>query len=526
MNLPVPMAAPKRRSRTKRTAPNADPPPVVLSPPVPAFPQFVVDWNALQGQATPGLHARIAIWLQAQHDAKTQGAALLAFRSSGKSTLVGLFCAWLLAKDPNLRVLVLAAEHALARKMVRNVKRIVERHPATAGLKPVKTEQWASDQFVVARGAELRDPSMLAKGLVGNITGTRADVVICDDVEVPNTCDTATKREDLRERLGELDYILVPGGLQLYIGTPHSYYSIYAEKVREEVGETAPFLDGFARLKIPLLDENGQSVWPERYDAARVAAVRKRTGPRKFQAQMMLEPVAETAGRLDPDRLLVYDDDLVYYEGNDAAIVSISGRRMSSVTCWWDPAYGSPDGDRSVVAAVFTDAEGHYWLHDIAYLAPPSDTEKKGGQDDASHYCRQVAEFAKRNRVPHVTIEQNGIGRFLPSILRRELASAGLACGVAGVNAVRAKTLRILDAFDARLAASVLHAHRDVWKTPFIVEMREWRPGGAVRDDGLDAVAGCLLAEPVRIAPVERPKSEPSWRTGGKAHRAKTDFDI
>jgi hypothetical protein len=65
-----------------------------------------------------------------------------------------------------------------------------------------------------------------------------------------------------------------------------------------------------------------------------------------------------------------------------------------------------------------------------------------------------------------------------------------------------------------------------VWKTPFIVEMREWRPGGAVRDDGLDAVAGCLLAEPVRIAPVERPKSEPSWRTGGKAHRAKTDFDI
>ena len=180
-------------------------------------------------------------------------------------------------------------------------------------------------------------------------------------------------------------------------------------------------------------------------DAARVAAVRKRTGPRKFQAQMMLEPVAETAGRLDPDRLLVYDDDLVYYEGNDAAIVSISGRRMSSVTCWWDPAYGSPDGDRSVVAAVFTDAEGHYWLHDIAYLAPPSDTEKKGGQDDASHYCRQVAAFAKRNRVPHVTIEQNGIGRFLPSILRRELASAGLACGVAGVNAVRAKTLTVAE---------------------------------------------------------------------------------
>ena len=522
MTLPVPKTAPKRKPRAKKPAAAAV---LVPSPCVPGFTQFVADWNALQGQTTPALHARIAAWLEERHAKSAHGAALLAFRSSGKSTLVGLFCAWLLAKDANLRVLVLAAEHALARKMVRNVKRIIERHPATAGLKPVKTEQWASDQFVVARGAELRDPSMLAKGLAGNITGTRADVVICDDVEVPNTCDTAAKREDLRERLGELDYILVPGGMQLYIGTPHSYYSIYAEIAREEVGETAPFLDGFARLKIPLLDDRGESVWPERYDAARVAAVRKRTGPRKFQAQMMLEPVAETAGRLDPDRLLVYDDPLVYSEGNDAAIVSIAGRRMSSVTCWWDPAYGSPGGDRSVVAAVFTDAEGHYWLHDIAYLQPP-EGEKKGGHDDAAHYCRQVAAFATRNRVPHVTIEQNGIGLFLPSILRRELAAAGLACGVSGAHAARSKTLRILDAFDARLAASVLHAHRDVWKTPFVVEMREWRPGGAVRDDGLDAVAGCLLAEPVRVVPIERPPAQRSWRTGGKAHRAKTDFDV
>ncbi len=515
-------AGDKRKPREKAVAPARQS--VADAVPVLDFQYFVADWNVLQGQATPALHARIAQWLQAKHDARTQGAALLAFRSSGKSTLVGLFCAWLLAKDANLRVLVLAAEHALARKMVRNVKRIIERHPATLGLKPVKAETWASDQFVVARAAELRDPSMLAKGLSANITGTRADVVICDDVEVPNTCDTAAKREDLRERLGELDYILVPGGLQLYIGTPHSYYSIYAEELREETGERAPFLDGFARLKIPLLDERGASVWPERFDAARIEAVRKRTGPRKFQAQMMLEPVAETASRLDPDRLVVYDEPLDYSEGNNAAIVSIGGRRMLSATCWWDPAYGSPNGDRSVVAVVFTDAQGHYWLQDIRYLEPPP--EALGERDEASHFCRQVAAFAAQNRVPLVTIEQNGVGHFLPSILRRQLAKAGLACGVHAAASTRSKVLRILDAFDARLAAGVLHAHRDVWKTPFIVEMREWRPVGGVRDDGLDAVAGCLLAEPVRIEPVERPTAKRSWQAGAKAHRAKTDFSV
>ena len=65
---------------------------------------------------------------------------LLAFRSSGKSTLVGLFCAWLLCRHPDLRILVLAGDFALAKKMVRNVKRIIERHPLTAGLKPTRSD--------------------------------------------------------------------------------------------------------------------------------------------------------------------------------------------------------------------------------------------------------------------------------------------------------------------------------------------------------------------------------------------------
>ena len=60
---------------------------------------------------------------------------------------------------------------------------------------------------------------MLAKGITANITGSRADVIICDDVEVPQTCDSADKREDLRARLAEMNYVQVAGGTQLYVGT-------------------------------------------------------------------------------------------------------------------------------------------------------------------------------------------------------------------------------------------------------------------------------------------------------------------
>ena len=88
------------------------------------FAMFLALWNAQQGFDTPDLHFRIASWLEDNWHASNRKLLLMVFRSSGKSTLTGLFCAWLLYRNPALRILVLAADSALAGKMVRNVKRI------------------------------------------------------------------------------------------------------------------------------------------------------------------------------------------------------------------------------------------------------------------------------------------------------------------------------------------------------------------------------------------------------------------
>lgn len=190
------------------------------------FYEFIYVWFKLQNLSVPRHQRKIAEWLSTlwQSADERQG-LLMAFRNSGKSTVVGLFCAWVLYRESATRILVMAADHALAKKMVRNVKRIIEQHPLTGHLKPERLDQWAADQFTVRRDVELRDPSMLAKGIGANITGLRADLIICDDVEVPRNCDTALKRMDLREKLEELDYILTPQGMQLYIGTPHTFYT-------------------------------------------------------------------------------------------------------------------------------------------------------------------------------------------------------------------------------------------------------------------------------------------------------------
>ena len=71
------------------------------------FPYFVWLCNRNQGRDTPALHVRIARWLDARWRQGDRRLLLLAFRNSGKSTLLGLFAIWLLHREPMLRVLVL-----------------------------------------------------------------------------------------------------------------------------------------------------------------------------------------------------------------------------------------------------------------------------------------------------------------------------------------------------------------------------------------------------------------------------------
>ena len=81
------------------------------------FLEFLWIWDKINGLKLPRHHQIIGQFLEDLFTAPDKRKALLmAFRNSGKSTLVGLFCAWVLIKNPNLRVLVVSADHALAKK--------------------------------------------------------------------------------------------------------------------------------------------------------------------------------------------------------------------------------------------------------------------------------------------------------------------------------------------------------------------------------------------------------------------------
>ena len=447
--------------------------------------EFVWIWMHEKHMDLPRHHKAMCRFLERIWQTEKKG-VLLAFRASGKSTLVGLFCTWLLRQNPDLRILIVAADHTLAKKMLQHIKRIIDQHPLCRDMKPDRPEEWAADCLSVRRQATGRDPSLLARGLGSNLTGCRADVIICDDVEVPKTCDTGPKRQELKRKLSELEFVLAPNGLTLYIGTPHTQETLY--------NTVDGFLKNWPLLKIPVLNQNGKSNWPEKYPVTTIEQMKKQSGLIKFQSQMMLQAVQMSEAHLDIGRLAFYQEELSYHEANESATLKIGNVQMVSVSCWWDPAFGSNGGDNSVIACVFSDADGHYYLHRLKYLKVPPQTEAAGFQ------CREVVKFIKENYLPAIHLETNGIGKFLPALLRQELNRARLACAVIEEISRRHKQERILSAFEVPLMNGALSVHNSIKQTSFLDELQDFNPFAPKgHDDALDAVAGCLLSEPVRL---------------------------
>ena len=194
------------------------------------FYKFLDTWNKVLGFSTPEHHLKIMEFLVSVWETEPHRGLLMAFRHSGKSTVVGIFAACVLYLHPETRILILSAENSLSSRMVAHIKHILENHPMCKDLVPAVKKEWAQGRITVNRPIGIREPSVTCQGIHGNITGLRADLIICDDVEVPNTSNTAQKRETLRERLRELDFILSPTGTMIYIGTPHTLDSIYRTK--------------------------------------------------------------------------------------------------------------------------------------------------------------------------------------------------------------------------------------------------------------------------------------------------------
>ena len=151
-----------------------------------------------------------------------------AFRGVGKSWMAAAYVLWLLRNDPQKKIMVVSASKMRADDFAQFCLRLIREMDILKCLEPDRDEQRsASNRFDVRPATPDQSPSVKSVGIFGQLTGSRADLILADDCEVPNTAWTVGMREKLIVSVGEFNAILKPGGEIMFLGTPQTEESIY-----------------------------------------------------------------------------------------------------------------------------------------------------------------------------------------------------------------------------------------------------------------------------------------------------------
>lgn len=150
-----------------------------------------------------------------------------AFRGVGKSYITAAYVVHQLLLDPDKKFMVVSASKARADDFSTFTQRIITEIPICQHLVAKEGQRWSKIAFDVAPAKASGSPSVKSVGVTGQLTGSRADVIIADDVEVPNNSMTHMMRERLAESVKEFDAVLKPDGNIIYLGTPQNEMSLY-----------------------------------------------------------------------------------------------------------------------------------------------------------------------------------------------------------------------------------------------------------------------------------------------------------
>jgi hypothetical protein len=250
------------------------------------------------------------------------------FRGVGKSFVAAAFVCFLLLQDPQLKILVASQSQTMAIEFIRFVKRILESLPIFNHLVGDKSQTWSDTAFDVACKKPDKAPSVKAVGITGQMTGSRADVIIADDVETLANSLSVSSRLKIAEMVKEFEAILKPNGRIIFLGTPQLEDSLYnkleergyevfiiparypnMEQCKSYGERLAPEIYNEVVCKPSLI---GHTTEPERFTDLDLMARENSYGHSGFNLQYMLDTRLSDANRypLKLKDLIVMDCDI------------------------------------------------------------------------------------------------------------------------------------------------------------------------------------------------------------------------
>jgi len=192
-----------------------------------SFPLFLsLVWKSLQ--LPKPTRAQLAMARYLQHGGKR--IQLQMFRGCGKSWVTAAFVLWILFCDRDKKILVVSASKQRADDFSIFCQRVILDTPWLAHLAPQDDDQrWSRVSFDVAGCRPAQSPSVKSVGVTGQMTGSRADILVADDIETPGNSATDMMREKLLQLVTEFESVLTPkpDSRIIFLGTPQSNFTIY-----------------------------------------------------------------------------------------------------------------------------------------------------------------------------------------------------------------------------------------------------------------------------------------------------------
>jgi hypothetical protein len=159
---------------------------------------------------------------------------IMAFRGVGKSWICSAYVVHQLLLDPAKNILVVSASKSRSDDFSTFTLKIIHDIPVLQGLKPRDGQRFSKISFDVGMAPAAHAPSVKSLGITSQLTGSRADIIVADDIEVPNNSATQGMRDKLDEQVKEFEAIVKPlkSSRIIFLGTPQCEDSIY-NKLRD-----------------------------------------------------------------------------------------------------------------------------------------------------------------------------------------------------------------------------------------------------------------------------------------------------
>ena len=458
-----------------------------------------------------------------------------AFRGVGKSWITGAFVLWTLFNNSEKKIMIISASKERADNMSIFLQKLIIETSWLSHLRPKSDDaRWSRISFDVLCSPH-QAPSVKSVGITGQLTGSRADLMILDDIEVPGNSMTEMMREKLLQLCTEAESILTPKNDSriMYLGTPQTTFTVYKRLAERSY---KPFVwparyprktSNYEGLLAPQLIsdiEGGAEKWDvtdDRFDNEDLIEREASMGRSNFMLQFMLDTSLSDAEKFPlkcadlivtsvnpksaPESVIWCSDPQNVIK--DLPTVGLPGDYFyspmqlqgdwdsySETICSIDP---SGRGSDETTAAYISQRNGILYLHEMrAY---------RDGYSDQT--LLDILKGCKKYDVSKLVIETNFGDGIVSELFRKHLQQTNQRCDVEEVRANVRKEDRIIDSLEPVLNQHRLVVDRSVieWdfksnpdEAPekrlmymlFYQMSRMCREKGAVKhDDRLDALA-------------------------------------